>query len=135
MRTKRKRRKKRIGTSLVCLLALILPAVEAGQKKATPESYALVAGTVFKESGFALPNATVTLLPDATTAPSAKVKTKKQQATCNTRGEFAFRVPPGSSAYRLTAAAKGFQSQEKSVSIQGEEHIDVTFQLPPESPK
>jgi hypothetical protein len=33
----------------------------------------------------------------------------------------------------VKASAKGFQSQEKSATVSGEERVDVTFQLQPES--
>jgi hypothetical protein len=52
---KRRKRKKRIGISILLLLLGILPQAQAGKKKAEPESYALVSGTIFRETGFALP--------------------------------------------------------------------------------
>lgn len=126
------KRKRRSGTSLmVLLLACVLPAA-AAQKKAVPRSYALVAGTVFQESGYALPNAGVTLIPEPQ-GDNARAKVKKLDAISDARGEFVFRVPPGSTQYTLKVAAKGFQPAQKSVSVQGEERVDVTFQLQPES--
>jgi hypothetical protein len=35
--------------------------------------------------------------------------------------------------YVVKVAAKGYQGQQKSVAVQGEERADVTFQLQPES--
>jgi len=126
------KRKRRSGTSLILLLlACVLPA-EAAKTKAPPQSYALVAGTVFQESGYALPNAGVTLIPDPQ-GDNARTKVKKLEAISDARGEFVFRVPPGSMQYTVKAAAKGFQPAQKSVSVQGEERVDVTFQLQPES--
>ena len=129
------RRRKRSGASLagaaLLLLACMLPAAGA-KKKAVPEGYALVSGTVFQESGYALANAEVTLIPDPQ-PDSAALKLKKIQAVSDTRGEFVFRVPPASMHYIVRVAAKGFQSAEKPIAIQGEEHVEVTFQLPPES--
>jgi hypothetical protein len=123
----------RSGGSLALLaLALLAPATEAAKKKAAPESYALVSGTVFRDSGYALPNADVTLVPDAQ-ADSAPVKVKKMQTLSDPRGEFVFRVPPASMHYVVKVAAKGYQGQQKSVAVQGEERADVTFQLQPES--
>jgi hypothetical protein len=116
---------------LVLLLACVLPAA-AAKKKAVPQSAALVAGTVFDQRGYALPGAEVDLIP-APPDESAPVKTKKLQAISNSRGEFAFHVPPGAMQYTVKAAAKGYQSTQKSVSVQGEERVDVTFQLEPES--
>jgi len=131
-RTKRKRRKNRTGISLILWLAANLPLAAAAEKKA-PESYALVAGTVFQESGYALPGADVTLVPDPLPgAPSAK-GAKKMHALSNARGEFIFRVAAGPARFKMSAAAKGFQTQEKSVQIQSDERVDVTFQLPSQS--
>ena len=126
------KRKRRSGTSLaLLLLACVLPAA-AGKKKTGPESYGLVAGTVFQESGYALPNAELTLIPDPP-SNGASQKLKKLQALSSARGEFAFRVPPVPMRYTLRVVAKGWQPAEKSVAIQGEERVDVTFQLQPES--
>jgi hypothetical protein len=131
-RKRRKKKKKRIGISLLLALIAILPPAQAGKKKAEPESYALVSGTVFHDPGFALPNATVTLTPDPSQgSPAAKIK--KQQTVCNSRGEFAFRIPPVSMHYTVRAAAKGYRDEEKSIDVEGEARIDVTFSLHEES--
>src|ERR1700736_6072801 len=89
---KKRKRRKRIGTSLLLLLIGILPLAQAGKKTAEPESYGLVSGTVFRDPGFALPNATVTLTPNPSPG-SSPMKIKKQQGVTNSRGEFVFRVP------------------------------------------
>jgi hypothetical protein len=129
---KRRRKKKRIGISLLLALIAILPRVQAGQKKAESESYALVSGTVFRDPGFALPNATVTLTP-APPQESPKSKIKKQQTVCNSRGEFVFRLPPVNMRYTVRAAAKGYRDEEKSIEVEGEARVDVTFSLHEES--
>jgi Carboxypeptidase regulatory-like domain len=129
---KRRRKKKRIGISLLLALIAILPRAQAGQKKAESESYALVSGTVFRDPGFALSNATVTLTP-APPQESPKSKIKKQQAVCNSRGEFFFRLPPVNMRYTVRAAAKGYRDEEKSIEVEGEARVDVTFSLHEES--
>lgn len=129
---KRRKKKKRIGISLLLMLIAILPQAQAGKKKAEPESYALVSGTVFHDPGFALPNATVTLTPGPSQGAPA-VKIKKQQTVCNSRGEFVFRVPPVSMHYTVRAAAKGYRDEEKSIDVEGEARVDVTFSLHEES--
>jgi hypothetical protein len=131
-RKRRKRKKKRIGISLLLALIAILPQAQAGKKKTEPESYALVSGTVFRDPGFALPNATVTLTPaPSQEAPAAKIK--KLQTACNSRGEFVFRIPPVSMHYTVRAAAKGYHAEEKPIEVEGEARIDVTFSLHEES--
>jgi hypothetical protein len=132
MRKRRKRRKKRIGISLLLLAAVFTLPAPADKKKAA-EPYFLVAGTVFREPGFALPNAEVVLVPDP--PPDApRTKIKKLQSVSDARGEFAFRVPTTAMRYIIKVSAKGFQSDEKPVTVEGQEgRLDVTFQLHEES--
>jgi len=112
---------KLVGSKLAVLLLCGLLSSAAGKK---PEPYAVVAGTVFREDGFSLPGASVTLLPKD--AP----KGKKLEAMSDARGEFAFRVPAGAAAYVVKAARKGFQPAEKEAS---EGRVDVTLILSAES--
>jgi hypothetical protein len=94
--------------------------------------HAVVAGTVFRENGFSLPGAAVTLaVKQVPGVPKAKAK--KLQSVSDGRGEFAFRVPPGSAMYVVRASLKGFQSVEKEASVSGEERVEVTLVLPAES--
>ena len=92
-----------------------------------------MAGTVFREPGFALRGAEVVLLPAPDTAQGAKLK--KQKSAADARGEFVFRVPPGPAKYTVRAGAKGMTAMEKQVSIVDTERVDVTFTLQPESNK
>ncbi len=130
-------KKRRNGSSAVWLLATALsislawPAQKHGAKKGA-EPYAIVAGTVFKESGFALPGAEVTLMPDAQPGQTP-VKIRNTNAVADSRGEFAFRVPPTAMRYVIKARAKGFTQQEKTADIDGEVRVDVTLTLPAES--
>jgi hypothetical protein len=93
--------------------------------------HAVVAGTVFRENGFSLPGAEVTLAVKQ--APGVSKKTKKLQSVSDSRGEFAFRVPPGAATYVVKASLKGFQSVEKEASVSSEERVEVTLVLPSES--
>lgn len=128
---KRRKRKKRIGISLLLsLIAVLLPA-QAAKKKTEPESYATVSGTVFHDPGFALPNAIVTLTP--TPAQPSSKKIKKLQTVCNSRGEFVFQVPPIAMQYTVRATAKGYREEETSVDVEGEGRLEVTLTLHPES--
>jgi Carboxypeptidase regulatory-like domain len=111
--------------ALVSCLALVASAQE----------YAVVAGTVFRDNGFALAEAEVTLeVADAAPAPARKSKVKKLKTLSSPRGEFTFRVPPVAAKYRVTVAAKGFRMADKVVEVQGgSERVDATFTLSPES--
>lgn len=103
----------------------------AGDKKTKKREavYALVAGTVFQQSGFSLPGAQLTVTPDPEAKPSGKVKRLK--AVSDGRGEFAIRVPPVPMRYIVSVRAKGFRGQEKQVTIGGEERVDIFFRLEP----
>jgi hypothetical protein len=113
--------------ALACVLTL-----QGAKKKTVPEGYSLVAGSVFNAAGYAIPDADVVLMPDPQ-PDSAPLKIKKLQTVCDSRGEFTFRVPPSAMHYILSAGAKGYRAAQKPVVVQGEERVDVTFQLEPES--
>lgn len=94
-----------------------------------PAAYGIIGGTVFRDSGYSLPGATVVLTRK--NDPKAK---KLDEAVSDARGEFAFRVPPSQDVYVIKASLKGFQSSEKEASVSGGERIDVTLTLS-ETPK
>ena len=120
----------RIGTSCVLLPALFLvalaPLAAAPKKKPALETYAVLSGSVFQANGYALPRAEVMLAPESD-------KDKKMKTVSDARGEFVLRVPPGPMHYTLRVDAKGYQSQRKIVNIEGQERVEVTFQLERES--
>jgi hypothetical protein len=119
-------RKKKTGSRLlIAACACALVCLGGGKKKI--DAYAVVAGTVFRDSGLSLPGVTVTLVP------KDSPKAKKQQAVSDARGEFAFRVPIAPAAYVLKASLKGFHQGEKEAAVGGEGRVDVTFLLAPES--
>jgi Carboxypeptidase regulatory-like domain len=126
---KRRRRKKRIISLLILAAAFALPGL--GDKRKAAEPYVLLDGTVFRESGFALPNAEVVVVPDP--PPDPRQKVKKFEAVSDSRGEFAFRLPTTGTRYIVKVRAKGFRNEEKSVTVQGEDRVSVTFQLHEES--
>jgi hypothetical protein len=119
---------------VAALVAVCLPeavAAGAGKDKKAEASYALVAGTVFRESGFSLAGAEVELT--AAGQSSAAHKFKKLKALSDARGEFSFRVPPAAGEYRLTVKAAGYETQDKPARVNGEERVDVFFSLQPAS--
>jgi len=133
---KKRKPKKRIGTSLLLFSALLaiafLPSAAGAKKKPALDTHAIVSGTVFDGSGYALPDANVTLAPE-TESPAHGDKAKPMETVSSARGEFVFRVPPGPMRYSVAVAVKGYQSQQKSVSVQDQERVEVTFQLDRES--
>ena len=108
----------------VILITLLAGSVLVAQKG----TYAVVAGSVFRESGFSLPGATVTLMMKGMTKGKHPLKT-----TADARGEFAFRVAPAAADYVITAAMKGFKTAQAEASVAGEERVDVTLMLSTES--
>jgi hypothetical protein len=128
----------------------------APQKKKDPPAHATILGTVFRDPGFALPEAKVTLflLDDsahngrrgktsdscegaaAPCAQKAEPKPKKlDEAISNYRGEYRFEVPAAEAKYVVRATLKGFKADEKEISISGEDRIEATLVLVPESKK
>lgn len=132
--TKKRKRRKRttIGAKPVVLLlllafALVGPAglIQAG---GPPAQSAVIAGTVFREPGFALPGATITLT--VKTRPQGAKTPKTQKTTADGRGEFAFYVPPRKAQYLVTVSARGYVQQEKVVDINDSpDRMDVYFEL------
>jgi hypothetical protein len=137
MKTKmrKKRKRTRIGSSLasVALLLLVLgpSLLTAKKKKPAAEAYGLVGVTVFREPGFALAGAEVILEPNPEPGKNPNIKPMKDKS--GARGEVVFRVPTEPMRYAVRASGKGYVSQQKDVSIEGEQRMDVTFMLAPES--
>lgn len=120
MNSKKKRTRKTTGISRRSLLATALAAWPA----LGVDSYAVIAGTVFRESGHAFAGAEVVLTP---LNPSKK--NKKQSTRANGRGEFAFRVPAAPAEFDLSVAIEGYRPQSKRVKIVADERIDENFLL------
>ena len=120
----------KIKSKLPFLFLLVASTVSAGEKKKPVEAYAVVAGTVFRDPGFALPGAQATLSMPPEEGHS---KIKKLTATSDSRGEFAFRVSTEAMVYTVRVTCRGYSPQEKKVSIEGEQRVDATFTLSAES--
>lgn len=137
---KRKRRRTRTTTgsksrisALAAGLAVLATCMALAEKRQqAPEPGALIAVSVFREPGFALPGADLQLAP-ASSKGKASAKVKKLKAATDARGEFVFRVPPVPSEYKLSVSSKGSRPQDKAIFINGEERVDVTFMLEQES--
>ena len=117
------------GSRILALAAAMLAGgwMPAGaDKRPDAGPYAIVAGTVFRDPGFALPDANVTL-----TLRDDPRGRKLQQAVTTPRGEFSFRVPPRPTTYIVKAELKGFFPDEKEAAVAGENRIEVTLTLVP----
>jgi hypothetical protein len=102
----------------------------AGDKKKPAEPDTVIGGSVFRVPGYALPEATVTLIRQDD--PKQK---KLASATTTYRGEFSFHVPAAQAVYVVKASAKGYRSEEKEASVTGADRVDLTFTLEPETKK
>ena len=122
---------RRIGSSLLWLLLLLPAGAHADKKKekSPPRPYAVLGGTVFRESGYSLAGADVAIVPDPQPGQTP-VKIQNPKAVSDNRGEFAFRVPATAMRYVVSAKAKGFESRQKTADVEGEVRIDVTLILP-----
>ena len=121
---------RRCSPALAILLAVLvlLGLGEAAKgdrrKKASPANPAVIAGSVFQESGFSLRGARVVIVN------AARPKEKKETTT-DVQGEFAVRIPAGQATYTVEVSADGFAPGRKSVVISGDERVDLSFRLAP----
>jgi hypothetical protein len=144
MRRRRTTGARPVGSLVFPVLAgLLIPviwsaggAVRAADKKPkkAAEAYALVAGTVFQNSGLSLPGAevTVTAIPQETQGGKLR-KSKPLKYVSDARGEFAVRLPAVPMRYTVSVKSAGFEEQEKQVTISGDERVDLFFRLGPVS--
>ena len=112
-------------------VAVLATLISGNALVAQKGTHVVVAGSVFRESGFSLPGATVTLM--AKDMPKGKSLKSTLKATTDARGEFAFRVAPAAAYYVITASMKGFKTARAEASVAGEERVDVTLMLSTES--
>jgi hypothetical protein len=103
----------------------LLPATRGWGKK-EKGAQAVIAGTVFRDTGFLLRGAEVIVKP----APEGRKK-QEWKALSDVRGEFAVRVPAGPASYNLVVSASGYRPQEKAVTLAGEERVEFSFQMEP----
>jgi hypothetical protein len=126
-KTTKKKTRTRIGTRPLLLLALLLLCFFGASAADKQKSYAVVAGTVFREPGFTLPGAEVVLR--MTTPPAGVKHPKPLTVRSDGRGEYAFHVPPGRAEYSVSVKADGFVGEEKPAKIESEERVDIYFTL------
>jgi len=118
--------KKKNGISRRSILVSLAATLSVS---ALASAYAVVAGTVFRNSGLAFSGVEVELLP-----ANPSKKNKRQTSLTNNRGEFAFRVPAAEMEYTLGVKPGGYRPELKRVKIVGDERIEQNFLLDP-SPK
>ena len=120
-----------MGAMALVLLGGGAKASGVKQGKRAQAPYALITGTVFRETGLAFPGVELTLAAAGDSKEARKFK--KIRVTTSSRGEFVLKVPAAPMSFALTAKATGYQAQEKPVAVTGEDRIDVFFRLEPAS--
>jgi hypothetical protein len=110
------------------LAALTAALAAAGDKKKSADSETVIAGSVFRDPGYAMPEATVTLVRKDD--PKHK---KLAEIPTTFRGEFVFHVPLTPAVYVVKASAKGYRPEEKEASVTSSttalDRIELTFTL------
>lgn len=94
----------------------------------------LVRGVVFDTRGLGVAGAKVKLerIPtDDEEKERKRIGSLTRDYTTNSRGEFAFRLPPARARYRLTAILSGFKSESKVVDVAESEAVPVSLTLEP----
>ena len=116
-----------IGASLAVLCLLFVPGLAA---RGAAEDDAVIAGTVFRDPGFALPRAEVQLT--VKTLPKGAKAPKPRKVLSDGRGEFAFHVPAAAAEYVVSVKAAGYAPEEKAAVLSGApERVDLYFNLKP----
>jgi hypothetical protein len=109
-------------------MVLFAGAIWAEGKKAG-QTAAVIAGTVFRDTGFSLPGARITV------KGAEKGKKKEWKALADGRGEFIVRLPAGPAEYNLNVTAAGYRTYEKAVTLAADERIDLSIILETDSKK
>lgn len=93
----------------------------------------LVRGAVFDAEGRSLGGARVKLVRIRTEEDEKESKKKftslSRDYVTNSRGEFAFRLPPIQARYRVTATLDGYKPQTKEVNVSENEAVPLAFSL------
>jgi hypothetical protein len=131
---KRTKTTKKIGINPArrAILSLLLPAALAGadKKKQEKKLAAVIAGTVFRDPGFAVAGAEIELVEIRVDGK----KPKPRKTVTDARGEFAFSVPPVEQKYKVKASVKGLQPEDKETASTPGARVDVFFTLKPATP-
>jgi hypothetical protein len=114
---------------LPLLTGAVLAAAPEGKEK-PPKLRTVLAGTVFRDPGFALPGVEVILEEKR---PNGK-KGKTQKTFTDARGEYAFLLPSEERNYVVKVAPRGLEPQQKDTASVPGARIDVFFTLKPLAP-
>jgi hypothetical protein len=94
----------------------------------------LLRGSVFNAEGFSLPGVQLKLQRirnEEEAKDNKKIDSFKMSYVSNSRGEFAFRLPPIRARYQVTAILSGYKPQTKIVDVGADESVPLAFSLEP----
>lgn len=93
----------------------------------------LVRGAVFDSEGRSLGGARVKLvrvrIEEDDKDSKKKFTSLSRDYVTNSRGEFAFRLPPIKARYRVTATLDGYKSETKQIDVDESESVPLAFSL------
>ncbi len=115
----------------VWLLGGMAPRAEGAEKKPkASEPYGVIAGSVFRETGFSFAGVEVVVVWEV----DGKKK-KEWKGRSDARGEFAFRVPAGVGRYTVRVKADGHAPEERSLEIGLDERRELSIRMQTETVK
>ena len=97
---------------------------EPTEKKQALRPYALIFGNVFDAGGRLFMGAEVKIQREGE-------RKSRWETRSDSRGEFAVRLPAGRARYTIALRAKGFADEVRTVAVENEERIDLSFRLQP----
>lgn len=108
--------------ALTAPLLLALASSAAAGKKKEAQSFGVIAGTVFRETGFSFAGVELIVVWEV----DGKKK-KEWKGRSDARGEFAFRVPAAEGKYSVRAKADGHAPVEKQVEVGIDERKEISI--------
>lgn len=104
------------------LIAWAAAPASGKKKEKSAESFGVIAGTVFRETGFSFAGVELVVVWEV----DGKKK-KEWKARSDARGEFAFRVPAAVGKYIVTVKAEGHAPVEKQVEVGIDERKEISI--------
>jgi hypothetical protein len=89
----------------------------------------LIRGSVFDAEGRGVAGAQVKLVRVPEPGEGKKFQSLSRDYVTNSQGQFAFRLPPERSSYKLTAMMRGYKPDTKVVEVHGSEAVPVALTL------
>jgi hypothetical protein len=135
MRTTRTKKTRKMSGSpagrlilpLALAAGLLAVPVCAAPKEKKPQNFGVVAGSIFRETGFSFAGVEVIvrLVPEP---GDRKSKVPEWKGRTDARGEFAFRVP-APARYTVTVKAEAHRTEQREVELGIDERKELSISL------